>query len=47
MLYSWLLLRRIHVLNSGEELLLLMLTAAGAAVGFLGATAALRLFPHL
>jgi O-antigen/teichoic acid export membrane protein len=45
--YSWFLLRKIGVLDIREELLLLTSVAAGAAIGWIGATEILRLFPHL
>jgi len=47
MLYSWLLLRRVDVLDLREELSFLALIAAGAAIGFFGGTEVLRLFPRL
>jgi lipopolysaccharide exporter len=47
MLCSWILLRKIGVFDLRQELLPLVATAAGAAIGFLGATEVLRLFPHL
>jgi O-antigen/teichoic acid export membrane protein len=47
MLYCWLLLRRIDVLDLREELSFLALVAGGAAIGFAGGTEILRLFPHL
>jgi len=47
MLYSWLLLGRVRVLDLRQELLLLALVATGAAIGFLGGTEVLRLFPRL
>ena len=47
MIYSWLLLRRIRVLDLREELLFLGLVALGATIGFLAATEVLRLFPRL
>jgi len=47
MIYCWLLLRRIDVFNLRAELSYLGLVAAGAAIGWLGGSAILRLFPHL
>lgn len=47
MLYSWVSLRRHGMLNLREELTLLVLTLAGAAIGWLGATEILRLLPNL
>ena len=47
MLYCWLLLRRLDVLDMREELIFLGLVAAGAAIGWLVGTETLRLFPHL
>ena len=47
MLYSWLLLHRIRVLNLREELLFIALVIAGAAVGFAVGTESMRLFPRL
>jgi lipopolysaccharide exporter len=47
MLYCWLLLRRANVLDLRNELAYLGLVAAGAAVGWLGGTEILHLFPHL
>lgn len=47
MLYSWILLRRLHVLNLREELILLALTCMGGALGFVGGSEILHLFPHL
>jgi O-antigen/teichoic acid export membrane protein len=47
MLYCWLLLRRIGVLDLKEELAYLGLVAAGAAIGWLGGTEILHLFPSL
>ncbi|WP_341632047.1 oligosaccharide flippase family protein [Sphingomonas agri] len=47
MLYSWVLLRRMAVLRIGEELTILGLICAGAAIGFLCSTEILLLFPHL
>ena len=47
MLYSWLLLRRLHVLNLREEVFLLVRTCTGAALGFGGGMEVLHLFPHL
>jgi O-antigen/teichoic acid export membrane protein len=47
MLYSWVLLRRIHILKLREELFLLALVCAGAAIGALVGTELLHLFPHL
>jgi O-antigen/teichoic acid export membrane protein len=45
--YCWILLRRIGVLRLREELRFLATVAAGAAIGWLGGTEILRLFPHL
>ena len=47
MLYCWLLLRRIDVLDLREELAFMGLVASGAAIGWLGATEILHFFPHL
>ncbi len=47
MLYCWLLLRRVGVLDLREELTFVGLVATGAAIGWLIGTEALRLFPHL
>jgi len=47
MLYCWMLLRRVGVLDLREELAFLAIVAAGAAIGWFGATQILRLFPHL
>jgi O-antigen/teichoic acid export membrane protein len=47
MLYCWLMLRRVGILDLREELSFLALVAAGAAVGILGATEVLRVFPHI
>jgi lipopolysaccharide exporter len=47
MLCSWLLLRKVGVLDLRQELSFLALVAAGAAIGFLGGSEVLRLFPHL
>jgi len=47
MLYCWILLRRVGVLDLKEELTFLALVGAGAAVGWLIAFEGLRLFPHL
>ena len=47
MLYCWVLLRRIGMLDLREELAFLGLVAAGAAIGWVGGTEILRLFPHL
>ena len=46
-IYCWLLLRRINVLNLRDELAYLGLVVAGSAIGWLGGTEVLRLFPHL
>jgi O-antigen/teichoic acid export membrane protein len=47
MLYCWLLLRRVHVLDLKEELAFLGLVGAGALVGWLASNAVLNIFPHL
>lgn len=47
MLYSWILLRRLKVLNLKEEIAFVGLIGAGAAIGWLGATEILHLFPKL
>jgi O-antigen/teichoic acid export membrane protein len=47
LLYSWLLLRKVEVLDLRQELTLIALVCAGVALGFLGASEILRLFPHL
>ena len=45
--YCWFLLRRVGVLDVREELSVLGLTSAGGAIGWIGATELLHLFPHL
>jgi lipopolysaccharide exporter len=47
MLYCWLQLHRMHVLNLRAELSFLALVASGAAIGWLGGTNLLRLFPRV
>ena len=47
MLYCWLLLHNMDVLDFKEELAYLGLVAAGAAIGWLARTEILHLFPHL
>jgi O-antigen/teichoic acid export membrane protein len=47
MLYSWLLLRRVDVLDIRKELLFLGLLAAGTLIGLGGAREVLALFPRL
>ena len=47
MLFCWILLRRLHVLDLRQELLFIALIAAGAAIGFFGGSEALLLFPRL
>jgi hypothetical protein len=45
-LYCWFLLSRMNILNFTEELFFLLLIAIGSAIGWLGSTAVLQLFPH-
>lgn len=47
MLYCWVLLRRLGVLHLRAELSYLSLVAGGAAIGWVGGSEILRLFPHL
>ncbi|MFL6758748.1 oligosaccharide flippase family protein [Sphingomonas sp.] len=47
MLVSWILLRKFNMLNLREEFLYLGLVAAGAAIGYVGTTEILHLFPRL
>jgi O-antigen/teichoic acid export membrane protein len=47
LVYSWILLRRINVLDIREEFSLLAVIFAGVAIGWAGGAEVLRLFPHL
>jgi lipopolysaccharide exporter len=47
LVFSWLLLRKVGVLDIRQELLLLAIVAAGAAIGFSAGGAILQLFPRM
>jgi hypothetical protein len=47
MIYCWLQLHRLNVLNMREELSFLGIVASGAVIGWLGGTEILRLYPQI